>query len=443
MYSCHMIIEVCLTLAYTCLFLLIISRSAFFKMEGLPISFTKAVFLLKISAGILLGLIYTRYYTDRKTADIFKYFDDSAILFNALFTKPYDFIRMLTGYDASAADLQHYYVEMTSWNNSDNIYNDNRNLIRLNTVLRFFSMGKYYVHTVFMCFISLCGLIGIYKVLNEEVKGKSYEIFFAVFLLPSVLFWNSGMLKDGLMIFAFGILFYNFHLLITKGPKAGRIVIILLTAMWLSILKLYILMIIFPGFLLLFFFKKIPRLIPYTFSIFALTYFLYFLVIFNLKYIFHDYDFAHMIYRKQFNFLNLIAMVKSNSAIEIPLLKGNAWSIISNSPHAIFTILFRPYIWEAHAVFILMAALENLLIIFLGILTLLSLDLRQPVNKPLMAFSICFVLILYALTGLVTPVMGAFVRYKVPALPFLVLVFIMVYNREKLKSRFSFLTGKK
>lgn len=438
-----MILEIFLTIAFSFIFVFLMDRFHFFKLDNIPLVYTKGIFIIKILAGIALGLIYTNYYTDRKAADIFKYFDDSKILFDAIFYNPYDFFRMITGFDADAPDLQHYYETMISWNNSDNIYNDNRNLIRLNALLRFFSMGKYYVHTVCMCFISLCGLIGIFKVLNAEVKGKTMEIFFAVFLLPSVIFWNSGMLKDGLMIFAFGVLFYNFYLTITKGVKPPRVIIILLTAMWLSILKLYILMIVLPGLLLLWYFKKFPHRENYTFSIFAVVYLIYFAVIFNLKYIFHDYDFAHMIYRKQFNFLNLVTMVKSGSVIEIPLLEGNAWSIIKHTPRAVLTILFRPFIWEANAIFIFMAAMENLLILFLIVLSLLSIDLRQRINKPMMAFSMYFVFILFALTGLVTPVMGAFVRYKVPALPFLLLIFIMIYNREKLISRLNFFTNNK
>jgi len=437
-----MILETALTLAYTLLFLLIIGRYRFFRLDGLPFTATSWLFVLKILAGIVLGIIYTNYYTDRKTADIFKYFDDSKILFNSLFHSPGDFFRIFTGIGSDDPALQHYYEAMVSWNNSDNIYNDNRNLIRLNTLLRFISMGNYYVHTVFMCFISLCGLIGIFKVLNEEVKGKTYEIFFAVFLLPSVVFWNSGMLKDGLMIFAFGILFYNFHLLITRGGSPSRILIILLTALWLSVLKLYILMIVLPGLVLWWFFKKYPSRDRFTFPAFTLAYILYFAVIFNLKYIFHDYDFAHMIYKKQFNFLNLVSMVQSGSVIDIPVLQGNVWSILKNTPHAVYTILFRPFIWESGSVFILMAAIENVFILLAGFLALISLDLKQNINRPLLAFSVFFVLILFALTGLVTPVMGAFVRYKVPALPFLLLIFIMIYNPAKLRKRFSFLTGR-
>ncbi len=201
-----MVLQICLFLAYSALFLFIIGKFRFFKPEGIPLSYIKGIFILKLLAGVSLGLIYTVYYTDRKTADIFKYFDDSQIIFNSLLHHPYDFFRMFTGLYASDPDLQHYYEAMTCWNNSDNIYNDNRNLIRLNTLLRFFSMGNYYVHTVFMCFISLCGLIGIFHVLSKEIQGKNPELFACVFLLPSVIFWNSGMLKDGLMIFAFGIL---------------------------------------------------------------------------------------------------------------------------------------------------------------------------------------------------------------------------------------------
>jgi len=48
----------------------------FFSIEGLSRKEISAIFILKIIAGVVLYLIYTYYYTDRKSADIFKYFDD-------------------------------------------------------------------------------------------------------------------------------------------------------------------------------------------------------------------------------------------------------------------------------------------------------------------------------------------------------------------------------
>lgn len=428
--------QIALFLGYFFLGLILIHRCQFFHIQPYGAKPLQIVFTLKVIAGTSLAFIYTYYYTDRTTADIFKYFDDSEIIFNSLFQKPYDFIRMFTGIGSQSEDLQPYYETMSSWNNSDSVYNDNRNLIRLNTFFRFFSLGSYHVHTLFMCFIALTGLMALYKSFTEMVNGKQAELFVAVFLLPSVIFWTSGVLKDGLLIFCFGILFYNIYLFLNQRKNTKTILIIILVSAWLTILKLYILVITLPGFFLFFVFKYKPSLIRFSFLTYCITYLIYFLCLFNIYWIIPDFDFAHMIYRKQFNFLNLITIMPAGSVIDIPILDGSVYSIIINSPTAFLNILLRPYLWEVSSIMMLPAALENILIFLCIIVCVTNRNKNELINKPLFYFSLFFVIILFTLTGLVTPVMGAFVRYKVAALPFLFVLLIMLYDRQKVISRF-------
>lgn len=78
-----------------------------------------------------------------------------------------------------------------------------------------------------------------------------------------------------------------------------------------------------------------------------------------------------------------------------------------------------------------MAALENLLILVILVISILFIDFRQ-VNKNIFYACLFAVVCMFILTGLVTQVMGAMVRYKVPALPFLMTMMIMMINKEKL-----------
>ena len=56
----------------------------FFDIEGVSKQTFSGIFILKIIFGLLLWAIYTFYYKDRATADIYKYFDDSKVLFDSL-----------------------------------------------------------------------------------------------------------------------------------------------------------------------------------------------------------------------------------------------------------------------------------------------------------------------------------------------------------------------
>src|ERR1035438_7336814 len=112
-------IGIILAIAYTALFIFIILKINFFKSELLSRKFIVLIFILKIIAGTALWFVYTRLYTDRLSADIFKYFDDGKILYNTLFSKPLDYFKMLFGFPDSS--LQHYYDDdMRNWTRSFN-----------------------------------------------------------------------------------------------------------------------------------------------------------------------------------------------------------------------------------------------------------------------------------------------------------------------------------
>src|SRR4051794_16336956 len=111
--------EIILTCAYALLFFYIILKSKFFHTGSVPLWVPGIIFLLKCGSGILLGLVYTKYYTNHSDADTFKFYTDSKFMFDSLFTRPYDFFRMFTGYDSQSADLLPYYLKMDSWLNTN------------------------------------------------------------------------------------------------------------------------------------------------------------------------------------------------------------------------------------------------------------------------------------------------------------------------------------
>src|ERR1035437_7535639 len=200
-----------------------IKKNPFFKIKELTIKNIQLIFLLKVVFGFLLYFVYTYYYPDRSTADIFKYFDDSKVMFDAIFTNPSDYFRMLFGIGNNTPHFDQYYVKMYHWSREydGNLYNDSHAIIRFNALMRLFSFGFYPVHSIVMCFLSLTGLVAIFKTFvgsmgsfptksgltmteNEgrfdfaqHDKEKSILLTFAVFLVPSVLFWGSGVLKEG------------------------------------------------------------------------------------------------------------------------------------------------------------------------------------------------------------------------------------------------------
>jgi hypothetical protein len=237
---------------YTLLFSFIILRSAFFKLPQFKNIHTLLLFYLKLTFGIVLWYIYAYHYKNRLTADIFKYFDDGKIIYNAFHENLGDFVKLCLGVDSKSPQIRSYYMQMNSWNNSyeSSLYNNSHLIIRFNALLMLISGGHYTVHVIVMCFISLTGLTYLYKTFYPYIENQAGFLLAAVFLFPSVLLWSSGVLKESFILFGLGLSFYYFEKL-TKETKS-KMKNILLFLLGLAILfenKAYVFICIMPCFI--------------------------------------------------------------------------------------------------------------------------------------------------------------------------------------------------
>lgn len=430
--------EFILTGTYVFLFYYIIRKNNFFKLDSIVGWLPGLFFLLKCISGISLGLIYSIYYTNHNDTDTFKFFTDSKIMFDRLFSNPIDFFKMFTGIDGKSKELYPYYEKMNSWLNTNLIFNDNKTIIRLNAFFRFFSLGYYNVHVIFINFISFTGLICLYKAFSIHCKDKKRELFIFIFLLPSVLFWGSGLLKDSILLSGFGLLIYSFTLLIKNGINPKRLIMFTVGLLILTVTKTYVIAIILPG-LFAWWITKRSNTQTVIFTFFFI-YSLYFFVAFNLYRINPDYNIAALIFYKQKNFIDL-GTIHNASMISFPVIECSAISILKNSPMAFCNTLFRPFLTDVHGnPMILLSAMENILITFLILASIIS--ARKIKTDPIIIFNIIFIILLFVLIGLISPVLGAIVRYRIVALPCLMFVLIYFYDREKLIRRLSFFLPK-
>jgi len=436
-------LEILLAAGYTSLFIFLIGKMNFFRMEEISLNFIKTGFLIKVFAGIVVGLVYTFYYTDRLTADTFKFFDDSEILYNSLRTKPYDFIRMLTGIGAGAPELNHYYNSMTNWYDIFSPFNDNRTMVRFNALVRIFSFGYYYVHVVFICFLSLTGIIAIVKVFKEEFPGLALEVYMILLLLPSVLFWGSGLLKDALVYFSFGMVLFTFNKMSgTQKFSFRELSLFLISMVMLLMTKFQVFMLILP---ILGAWWIVARYRTKAFPTFFITHIIFFGLMFLPVKIFAGYQLTELLVQKQQAFFVLAEASKAGSAIIIPALSPDITSFITNAPIGFITAFTRPFITDTGPVMMVISAIENTLILLFGLYCLFRFNKSVLRGKVLPSFCLFYTLTYFTLIGMITPVLGAIVRYKAQALPYLVIMFVIVSYSGKetlVKKLYTKFTGK-
>ncbi len=421
---------VLLATGYAVLGVWLILRLRFFRIEHVPSWHMAGFFLLKILTGFLLAWIYTYWYTDRVAADTFKYFDDSEKIFRLWSTDRKLFFEFLLGTSHYSPEYLEYSNTLNTWWNKYAIYNDGRTMVRINTLLRFISMGYYPVHSIFFCFITFWGLTAFCRALLPWLNKHRTVLIYLLFLFPSLTFWSSGLMKDGIILAGTGGTLLMFSLYLQQKIQgfrfwAGCLFFLLLT----FFSKLHIFFVLIPCLVAMLFSGQmgtrpwLPYLVAVTLCGSA---------VFILPWVIPSADLLAFMADKQAENIRMAVAFKAGSYFEIPRLDGTALNFISCLPNGLFNALLRPLPHEINSPLMLLATTENVIIalslVVIGVKNFKSIP-RQP---ALFWFSVCFIIILLSVIGMMTPVSGAIVRYKIQALPFLFFVLLrMMENREK------------
>jgi hypothetical protein len=123
----------------------------------------------------------------------------------------------------------------------------------------------------------------------------------------------------------------------------------------------------------------------------------------------------------------------AGSGIDMKRLEYSFGSFAALLPQAFFNVLCKPFFIDAHSFMELVASLENLL--FFGfILCCFIFGKRTGVDTNVLMLCITVVITSFLLVGITTTVMGAIVRYKVPFIPFLLMVPLLYLDPARLKN---------
>ncbi len=403
------------------------------KKYGIASYWTVIIFTLKVIAGTILWAIYTYHYPERSTSDAFRFFDDAKVMHEALFEDPASYFKMLLGFDVNDPALQKYIVRMFNWDKEYNyfLYNDSRTMLRFNAICMLFSFGNYHVHTIVMSLFSLVGGFYLFKAFYQFLSDKKHLLLIAICCIPSVLFYSSGVLKEGILMAGMGFFFYAIFSLRTSYKKPKHWILLLIGMLILLIMKIYVLMCLFPALIYFMASSKILKNRPLMF--FIVFNVLVFAGLYLLSIILPDKNIFYMLYKKKDDFTNVAMQYEAGSFITTPDLMPNAWSFLMYIPFAIYTVIMRPYLWEAGSALVKFAAIENIILLFWMILPFFAWKKKTIEEKRVTYFLITFIFYLYILIGFTTPVLGALSRYKVPALPFLLIICLLMIDSARLK----------
>jgi hypothetical protein len=123
------------------------------------------------------------------------------------------------------------------------------------------------------------------------------------------------------------------------------------------------------------------------------------------------------------------------SAYNLGDLSPTIGGMLSKFPLAVNVTLFRPYVWEAKKIIVLLSSLEATLFLFITLKVLFTvgpLKVWKTINKdPTIQFCLIFSLVFAFAVGISSFNFGALSRYKIPCLPFYMLAMVLIYYKNR------------
>lgn len=394
--------------------------------------------IVKLIGAIGVCLVYQFYYDPRFGGDTIVYYLTSDGMYKAFWKDPFAYIYLIFKPEIPKEEFlfQNYEFYYTYGRYMPYFFNFSAyNVARLAGLVSLPAFNSYIAMSLLFSAISYIGVWHLYKVFLYYFPKLHKQLAIAIFFIPSVFFWGSGILKDTITFASLGMITYNlFSIFILRKNVLINAGIFVYCAFLIIKIKAYILYSYLP----LSFFWLFPNAIDnfasqkFKFIIKPLVYLLTFAMLpfslsvlgqFNEKFSADnvlEFAKAHQTDLKQ----DIYYQGSKGSRFDIGVFDGSFSSFVQVAPQAVIATFFRPFLWEANNPVMLLAALESLWMTYLFLNILLKFGIRGFLNalssNPFLQFGFVYALAFGFFVGFTTPVFGSLVRYKIPALPFFV-----------------------
>lgn len=397
----------------------------------------------KLLGAIALCLVYSIYY--KTGGDTLNYHYSGRALVNLFYKSPDDFWGVWLGkptiekyllFDGETG-FPIYWRDPYAFN-----------VVRLITPLEFLTFGSYLSASMLMAVLGYTGMWKLYMLFCELYPALYKYFAYSILFMPSVLFWGSGILKDTWTIAAACWYCYTFYrVFIEKNFKLSLIAAFAISILVMISIKPYVFVALLPGSVLWGISGSLNRIksvflrvlaVPFTLAFgLGFGFGIWFLVGASLG----QYSTVEsMLLKAQVTQSDLKADYYQGNSFDIGSFEPTLAGVMSKFPQATVAGLFRPFIWEARNIQMVLSGLENLVILSITVFFLLKTPIgfiRQIFQNPLVMFCILFSVMFAFSVGISTSNFGALVRLKIPLWPFYLSALVIVnYHRLNVQAVF-------
>jgi hypothetical protein len=383
--------------------------------------------ILKIACGISLGIIYKYYYTAN---DTFLFFEDAKNVTAFARENAYNYIKFLWQSDES----------FTVWNTLVNVEPRSLFFVKILSFINLLTGDNYWVSSMWFSLLSFIGCWYLFSRLTLWINDLTWPAAISFLFFPSFIFWSSGIIKESIATGALCFILGFFLILMQKEkPSVVEWILVFIAGHCLWSLKYYWGAILFPTLIttliMTYIMNPYIRLKPVE-QILVWSVFFLFLCL-GTSYVHPNFYLERLLDVVVENYKQFASISAQKGMIHYHHLSATWLGMFLNTPWAIFSGLFRPFIFESENIFQLFSSIENLLLFILFISSLGNIRCIGASPFRLLLFgAIVYVLLLCTFLALSTPNFGTLSRYRIGFLH--VFLFLILY-RNPLISKIPFL----
>lgn len=383
-------------------------------------------FVIKVFAGVSYVYIFNYYYT---FGDTFVYGKGAQVMAETFVESPTTYLRLLMAeHNNLPSDLWTYKHSIVYSKSPEEWF-----MVKLLSPILLVSFFSYLVSTLFMSLISFWGGWKLYQVFRDILPQRPDLAFVAVFLVPSALFWGSGIMKDTFTLAGINYVIYCLYFSVFKRQFKPRLYAgALIASTLVFLLKGYIILTFLPALLF-----GINELIKVEIVNKMIKRGLGLVLLLITGIIFYAIPTFLQASSDKYTLDSLEGRVRGfhtwhtdvgGSTYNLGEVEYTPSGVLKKIPQALNVTFFRPYVWEARNPVVLLAAIESALLAALCLLIIYKLGfkfMRYIREKPILYTFLVYSLIFGFVVGFTSYNFGALGRYKIPV--YSIFAFILIY----------------
>lgn len=303
--------------------------------------------------------------------------------------------------------------------------------------IAYFTGGSVYASCVLLGVAGFFGKLLTYEVFRLSFPQRLHQrLLMANILVPSVVFWSSGLLKESVAIVGLGPVVLGTYRLLHGRPFVG-LVLLLLGAVTIGLVKPYILFAFVIAAAAWIYVSRAwkdgtPRVRP-THVVLGLMVAMGGIAL--LGRMFPEYSVDSLSDQAAYH-QEIGQRVRGGSTYEL-VSPGEASTSVQLvfAPLALLTSLYRPLIFEANSAQVLVNALETSALLGLTIWLFWRASMREVwstlISSHVAVFALVFVGVMGVAVGLTTTNLGTLSRYRVPLVPFFASLLVILSSAVK------------